>query len=132
MNAHDFKDVIEKGLGEDERFEDAAVMVNIVADARATARRESGARVEIKDAYRFSLIVLCFLFDPVKNESYQASIRRVRLAYRNIARSEDLQAGFARSLSRELLFASNISEALQKPIENLFQLNQIFAFSSES
>lgn len=114
MNARDFAAQISDGLMDGERFADAAVLVDVIADARARGGEPGAAE------YQFALTFLCFFFDPVKNESYQARMRELRQAYAGISDSREFRTAFERSLGTELIEARNIQEACQISFEALF------------
>jgi hypothetical protein len=114
MNARDFHAEISRGLSSGERFEDAAVLVDLVAKARAKGREGD------ETDYRFALTILCFLWDVGKNEAYQLAVRQMRQTYRGIADSDELRTACAKSIAPELIDSRSIDEALRKPVERLF------------
>lgn len=114
MNAKDFENEISRRLTESERFADAAAMVDIVAKARARGGEPS------REDYQFSLNVLCFLWDPVKNEGYERQAHELRRAYTGISQSSELPIAFEKSLGPRLIEARSVREALQLSFDEIF------------
>ena len=100
----------------DENPEDFIMMIEILAEERARA-----LDTELSDTiYDYAATILCTLFDSVKLQDYIDDIFIVRGLFVGIAKDNELQASFRKSMTKALLEAATPQEAIRGGVKSLF------------
>lgn len=100
----------------DEDISDVEMMYTIIVHARARRRGDPFKRADEEVA----LVALCFMGFPGKTVAYLTEAKRMRQAFRRIARSGILQAKFTRSLQWNLLMAGGADDLRLTSIHDNF------------